>query len=227
MNVLTRQLSISIIGGTLLILVIVLSALYWWSWRVQRVNDDVGPTWRGLTVGQSTDDEVISALGSPTSVEQGLSGQKSYLYQEGRSKWNMHRIVTQNGVVEYIREDALAYADKVKLAKFIDQYGKPDQVLWSREGPERRDVIFLKKGIFVVATASSLNEAQVGRVFYYRPRSLDRLLVDFASEISPDDPFPDSDILGPKDPWFGTEPDVERGVRPTLNLEIIGPKENK
>ena len=52
---------------------------------------------------------------------------------------------------------------------------------------------------------SETNSEELGalaRAFYYQPRSLARLLVDFAAEISPTNPFPNSDIVGPRDPWF-------------------------
>lgn len=164
---------------------------------------DVGPTWRGITVGQSTVDDVVTTLGVPTSVEQGL-GQTVYLYQEGRFDWGMHHIVIRGGVVEHIEEDVLAYSHDIGLTQLIDQYGMPDHVMWSQEGPELRIVVFLEKGVFVSVTALPLDEAQVTRVFYYRPRSLVRLLVDFRGEMSPVDPFPNSDIVGPRDPWFET-----------------------
>jgi hypothetical protein len=164
---------------------------------------DIGPTWRGITVGKSMVDDVISALGVPASVEQELC-QVVFLYREDPFEWGEHHIVIHNEVVERIEEDILAYSYDVSLTQFIDQYGTPDAVMWSREGPELRVAIFLNEGIFVSATARSLNKAQATRAFYYRPRSLLRLLVDFRDEISPSVPFPDSDVVGPRDPWFET-----------------------
>jgi hypothetical protein len=168
------------------------------------MDDDVGPTWRGITVGQSTVDDVVAILGTPTSVEQGVLGQKIvYQYQEGPFEWGIHHIVTRAGVVEHIEEDVLAYSYDISLAQIIERYGMPDHVLWSQEGPELRAAIFLEDGVFVSVTASaSLDEAQVTRVFYYRPCSLFRLLVDFVGEISPVNLFPNSDVRGPRDPWF-------------------------
>ena len=77
-----------------------------------------------------------------------------------------------------------------------------DHVTWSKEGPGLRIAFFLDDGVFASATFLPLDEAQVTRVLYYQPRSLARLLVDFKGEISLVDPFPDSDVVGPKDPWF-------------------------
>jgi hypothetical protein len=171
-------------------------------WRAQMISD-VGPTWRGITVGQSAIDDVTTTLDAPTHIEHKLR-RMIYSYQEGRFEWGMHRIVIRDGVVEYIEEDALAYSYDIGLTQLIDQYGIPDHVMWSREGPELRIVIFLNHGVFVSTTAIPLDEARVTRIFYYQPRSLVRLLVDFSEEISPVNPFPRSDIVGPRDPWFET-----------------------
>jgi hypothetical protein len=172
-------------------------------WRMMTVSD-VGPTWRGITVGQSTADDVVAKLGTPTSIEQ-RSGQTVYSYQEGRFDYNMHHIIIRDGVIEYIEEDALAYSYNIRLAQLVSEYGTPDCVLWSKESPGDRIAVFLGKGIFVRATFfSSLNKAQVIRIVYYRPCSIVRLLLDFGDMISVVNPFPDSDVIGPRDPWFKT-----------------------
>ena len=116
----------------------------------------------------------------------------------------MHRIVIRNRLVEQIEEDVSAYPNGIPLKQLVDQYGKPDLVTWSTERESARVAIFPNKGIYISATAISLNEADVIRVVYYRPRSLIRLLVDFKDEISIADPYPDSDVIGRRDPWFGT-----------------------
>lgn len=184
--------------------VIVLAASCLWIWRSQ-ITSNCGPTWRGITVGQSTSDDVIATLGTPTSIEQ-KAGRTEYLYQEGRFKWGAHRVIFRNGVVEQIIEHMSAYSPKkVGVLQFIDLYGAPDYVMWSQEGQQFRTAIFLEEGIFVTATAVPLDETKVTKAYYYRPRSLIRLLVDFRGEISSVEPDPSSDIIGkPRDPWFDT-----------------------
>lgn len=184
------------------IVFVILLTLCSWIWKAQLISD-VGPTWRRITVGQSTVNDVIAILGEPSSVESGW-GQIVYVYQEGRFEWGMHRIVIRGGVVQGIEEDVLAYSYDIRLTQLIDQYGKPDYVMWSRDGPDQRIAVFVQDGVLVSATALPLNEAQVTRAFYYRPRSLVRLLVDFRAEISITNPFPNSDVVGPRDPWFDT-----------------------
>jgi len=165
---------------------------------------DVGPTWREITVGKSTADDVVAALGMPTSVERRSLGQIAYLFQDGDFDWAMHRVIIRGGIVQRVEEDVLAYPYDVSLSEIIDQYGTPDYVLWSKEGPELRIAVFLKDGVLVSATALPANESQATRIFYFRPRSIIRLLVDFRDEISIVNPFPSSDVVGPRDPWSET-----------------------
>lgn len=161
----------------------------------------IGPTWRGITVGRSTADDVVAVLGAPTSVEREAE-QTTYLYREGRL--GEHRIVLHDDVVEYIVEDALAYPHDTFLRQLVDRYSVPDHVTWSGRTPSDRIAIFLDDGVFAAARLLPVDEAIVGYMFYFRPRSLARLLVDFKDEISLVNPFPDSDVIGSRDPWFDT-----------------------
>lgn len=200
-----------VILGAGAITVIALTASCVWIWAAQ-ITDHRGPTWRGITVGHTTSDDVVATLGIPSSANQ-WAGRTEYFYQEGRFEWAVHRITVRNGVVEQITEDMSAYfPKKVGLRQFVDLYGTPDYVVWSRDGQQFRTVVFLDKGVFVTSTALPLDEAQVTQAFYYQPRSLARLLVDFGGEISYVEPDPGSDVIGqPRDPWFGT-PDPEHGI---------------
>lgn len=69
------------------IVFVILLILCSWIWKAQLISD-VGPTWRRITVGQSTVNDVIAILGEPSSVESGW-GQIVYVYQEGRFEWGL------------------------------------------------------------------------------------------------------------------------------------------
>jgi hypothetical protein len=197
--------TLAILGGVSTLIALIVSCSWIWSAQIMSYS---GPTWRGITVGHSTSDDVVATLGTATSIVQ-QAGRTEYLYQDGRFEWGVHRIIVHNGTVEQITENMSAYfPKKVGLLQFVDLYGTPDYVMWSQEGQEFRTVIFLEEGVFVTVTAVPLEETQVTRAFYYQPRSLVRLLVDFRGEISSVEPDPGSDIVGKtRDPWFGT-PDL-------------------
>jgi hypothetical protein len=169
-------------------------------WKAQMISG-VGASWRGITTGQSTASDVIAVLGVPTAIED-KSGRIVYLYQEGQYEWAIHRIVIKDDVVELVEEDVLAYSYDMDLVDLVDQYGSPDHIVWSKEGPGLRAAVYVDEGIFAHVIVRSSSRDQVARILYFEPRSLPRLLVDFRDEISLCNPFPDSDVIGPRDPWL-------------------------
>jgi hypothetical protein len=123
---------------------------------------------------------------------------------EERPKNTPHLIVIIFGVVRRIEESPMQYSEGLKLNDLIEKYGLPDLVEWSFEGPGRRTVVFSRYGVIANVTAAKKDEAMVSKVIYYKTSHPLLLLIRFANVMSPIDPYPDSDIIGPKDPWFGT-----------------------
>jgi len=172
----------------------------------QQIKPGIGPAWRNIVIGKSSSEDVISILGEPNKTERFLFD-TTYLYQESRYITWSHRIVIQQNTVRLIEENTLQYSRKVLLADLVHQYGPAYIVTWSREGAGNRIVAYPELGILADVLALPFEEAYVTKIIYFQPRTALRMYADFAGLISLTDPFPASDIRGPKDPWFGTSSD--------------------
>ena len=179
-----------------IVLVVVLLAL----WRIVTMTGNAGPTWHGITVGKSTGEQVIEEMGVPSEIEHDHNDDV-HVYK-GMLKWAAHKITVRENIVEEIKEDMSVYFPKeIKLTQFLDQYGAPDSVVWSQKDPTLRIALFPKTGVLVEATAGSLDDAQVTRAFYIRPTALAEIQKQFSDVISLANPFPNSDVVGPENPW--------------------------
>ncbi len=164
--------------------------------------ENVGPTWHNITIGKSTADQVILELGAPATVDHTSTGDVYYYKSNTALDWAAHQIVFRGDVVDRIEEDMFVYHPaEVHLTQFIDQYGSPDRVAWSMEAPTERVLVFSSQGVLVNATALSLDKAQVTRAYYFRPRSLTEIQQEFSTVFSFVNPFPNSDVVGPENPW--------------------------
>lgn len=192
------------IGLVLLIgLLIISGGFIVWSRQIQ---PGTGPTWRNITIGKSTSEDVISILGEPNKTEQFLLD-TTYFYQESRYISWAHRIVMRQNTVWLIEENTLQYSHKVLLSGLVHRYGLPNLVAWSWEGAGNRIVAYPEIGVLADVIALPFDEAYITKIIYFQPRTALRVYSDFSNSLSFTDPFPDSDILGSKDPWFGTSED--------------------
>jgi hypothetical protein len=191
--------SISVIKRVTVVLIVLVAAILV-LWRIIAMSENLGPTWHGLTIGSSTTEQVVSQLGSPSRIED--EGDDIVYFYQGKLEWAAHRIVMSRNIVKMIEEDMSVYfPEETRLTRFIDQYGIPDYVTWSREDPSLRIAIFTQAGVVVEATANPLSETQVTRAFYTLPQSLTQIQSQFANVVSFTDPFPSSDVLEPENPW--------------------------
>ncbi len=169
-----------------------------------------GPTWNGLTVGKSTDVDVVAKWGAPTSIEE--AGEIiTYTYQVGEWNWQQHQVIIDQDIVEFMIEDTSAYPpNTVMLTDLIAQYGKPNSVQWAGgiDNIDDKIVIFLDEGIFARSTnEENIKEVSVQAVYYYRPRLLHAVLRDFSQYIyrgqSPICSGGECWYYGLRDPWYG------------------------
>lgn len=166
-----------------------------------------GPTWNGLTVGESTSADVVTVWGTPTSIESAREI-VTYTYQTGKTVWKQHQIVLDQNIVEFMVEDTLDYLPRtVMLTDFIAQYGKPDSIQRAKEDGYRI-VIFLDNGILAYSTDDwAIEQVSVRKVYYYRPRLLPSVLRDFSRYIyrgpSPICSEGGCRYYGPRDAWYG------------------------
>lgn len=170
-----------------------------------------GPVWRGITIGLSTKEEALKVLGQPSSIKKGIIA-TTYIYREEGVIKGTHYVVVRYGVVQEVEEDTLVYPDYIKLQSMIDKYGLPLMVEWSLEGPGRRTVIF-KNGVLANVVASPLDDAVITKIIYHRPMPTILLQLKYMRIFSSMDPFPKSDIVGKKDPWFGTSNSCRGGCQ--------------
>jgi hypothetical protein len=162
-------------------------------------------TWRGIGIGRSSKDDVIGILGNPSHLEYGILTTK-FIYEERGLVTGFHHVILRFGVVQQIVEDRLVYpfSEDLRLTTLVQEYGPPARVEWSRDGPHLRTVFFSNVGIIAIVNAAPLEDAVVTKVVYHKPFPPPVLRVKLHEYIPIIDPFPDSDIIGPKDPWFGT-----------------------
>ncbi len=162
-----------------------------------------GPEWRGVVVGVSTEQDVVATLGNPTAIRRGLFG-TTLIYEEPRVVRREQLVVLRFGVVQEIREDTLAYRDEPTLLWLLEKYGSPDLVEWSTDNPGSRSLVFAGQGVIADVHAAPLAEATATRIIYTKPLLPVLAQIRYPWMFLPVDLFWDIDVVGPKDPWFGT-----------------------
>jgi len=184
-------------------LVLTLIGALIWSWQIL---PRAGPEWRGIKVGESTSRDVVALLGEPDHIERHLFDM-DYLYSGGAPDPWLYRIVISQDIVQVVEENTLQQSDNVLLTDLIDKFGQPSLIEWSKKYADRNVIVYPRIGILAEVVALPLPEAYMTTIIYFRPRTDLRVTVDFFDWLSDDDPFPTSDIVARKDPWFGTSGD--------------------
>lgn len=151
-----------------------------------RINDDFppSPSWRGLTIGNSAEDEVKALMGEPLRWSELPWGHIVYRYPNDEGSVNLpHLIVIDpacNCVVK-ILEDVPLYS--VMLTDIIDEYGEPETIMSYENDFKRGLFIYATQGIAVLAqTQKDLAEAIVYEIRYFPPMTIEELLRDPWSE---------------------------------------------
>jgi hypothetical protein len=176
------------------------------------------PSWRGITPGETTEQEVIQVMGQPDDIEHCrirldrwrwsrdiadcFSDPMTYKYNEllgPKLLTATHEIRFRSGRVWAIAESRWPYLnpDLISVEKFVENYGLPEKVTWSGLSPHYRAILFCQQGVMVQASRSG-----VIQVFYFTPMPLNKCLQVFRDEVATEKPFLDSDVVvGPADLW--------------------------
>lgn len=172
------------------------------AWRSQIIAQS-GPVWRQIVVGVSTKENVFEQLGKPDETVNKLTVTEYHYWDEDLAL-DPHRIIVSGNVVEQIVVNPLQFDERILLEEVTEEYGVPSAVTWSRTSPLLRVIAYPRLGVSMDVVPLPIDKAYVTRIIYFLPRTRLRYYVDFRNRISHTDPFPDSDIVGSKDPWFGT-----------------------
>ncbi len=154
------------------------------------------PTWRGITPGVSTQNEVLDVLGQP--AEQ-TSEPSMFAYWEEDFR---HEVYFRGDTVWLIR--AVTGPDQKgnwpQADDFVELYGPPQAIFWSTWSSSGRIVPFCENGIFIEGNHSGIIAS-----YYFEPMSLSKCVREFSDFIAAENPFPNSDMKMVRDPWGYTE----------------------
>jgi hypothetical protein len=155
-------------------------------------------SWRDLIPGKSTETDVISHLGKP-STQYSESVYIVYEYPSDTAGMSIpNKVVLQNGVVKII----MIHLIDTKLAENIRIYGEPEIVTWSPPTAcITRLFVFARHGRAVEArNLVPPQEADVFGEWYFEPMSLDRFQKEIAPAFVPQSSYCTNDDY-PADYW--------------------------
>jgi hypothetical protein len=196
--------------------------------RVPLDNETMGTgqTWRDLTVGLSNEQDVIKVLGEPDVVQEFQNGDLFKYYPPDTSSTRYpipdYSIALINDLVVQIALPAKfsVFNREVFLSEFINEYGNPDFITWSRTrnrpqyipytrllvedelfplNPANlppgesgyRTVIFVDEGVLLrVAVSSSFHDSRVSYIVFYQPCSLPCVEAQFYDSFWASEPPP-------------------------------------
>jgi len=176
------------------------------------------PTWRGITPGVTTEQQVVILLGQPARKEQ-VSEFTCFVYPSeiGVNAWP-HKVYLANGIVYRIKENVPISREKyISLSVFIERYGDPQKVTWAALWPQTRTFVFPEHGISVVAdhVGEPPERYRVWQIDYFVPMSLEsymRIWGKFLPKENPDprhDPYPEDFY---HTPWVTVTPNPQQAT---------------
>lgn len=149
--------------------------------------------WRKIQIGKSNNKDVIELIGNPVKVSDFRQGKTTYcIYQymeksddildpKSQSVWLSDGIVL---ALQFRATDYLLYEDETEpnLNKLIDNYGIPEIISFSVDGPYSRALVWLSRGIQVDVTFHqdstdnnqmiSMDKISVSSIVYFLPNDL-------------------------------------------------------
>ena len=176
------------------------------------------PTWRGITPGITTEQQLVALWGQPSRKEQ-LDGFIWYAYptEYGGEAWP-NAAYLADGVVYRIEEAVPISREKyTSLSVFIERYGDPQKVTWAAVHPQTRTFVFPEHGISVVAdhAGEPPERYRVWQIDYFVPMSLEsymRIWGQFLPKENPDprhDPYPEDFY---HTPWVTVTPNPQQAT---------------
>ena len=184
-------------------LCVVISGIYYLA-----ENHNQAPAWRRITPGESSQDDVLNALGQP---DQFLTTISTWIYED--SPLNpilppvQHKVIFSDDVVWLIVTEVY----DLNIEDLITQYGTPEDVLWAHADPHTRQFLYCSQGVF-----ASVQYTFVHHIYYFKPVSLSQCADEFDDYIAVNNPIANTDFKMMRDPWGYTLPaDIPNSI---LNL---------
>ena len=170
-------------------------------------SQPVTPSWRGITPGKSTQEDVIRILGQPTEK---FSAPSKFIYNDAPygvgdyAYTPQQEILFKDEKVWLIIEDRFngSQKDGKQASDIVKQYGTPEDVLWaSVPSSSLRILLFCKQGLFVRGNSYFMND-----FFYFVPVETQACIQEFPDYIAVLNPAPHSDDISARDPWGYSAP---------------------
>lgn len=163
------------------------------------------PTWRGITPGKSTREDVIEALGEPKEI---LEDPTTFFYEDESLDPILfparHEVIFKDNVVWLIISDQSPPDLEGRypvVEDLIAQYGQPEDVLWARVNAHERVLLFCHKGVFAIGRSSA-----VFWISYFDPITTTKCIEQFDAYMAVNNPAPRTDFKMIRDPWGFTMP---------------------
>ncbi len=196
----------AVIGGVIAALLITL----WYLWRigvlfpsqdciVNQPSQDLGvpQSWRGITPGQTSLNEVIQLLGEPDEIKE--TNECTVYHYVNRDGWGWYNIeilfadrdnslLAIGIVLSFPNQEAKlpfqSIPGKIKLLDFGVEYGQPDKVTWNMTCGYRV-VIWARRGVAVSVSIPygdvvTLSEVNVQQVKFFEPVTIDQYLNNYS-----------------------------------------------
>ena len=127
-------------------------------------------TWRDITPGISTKQDLLTKLGTPTKIEN--VGGRETLYFASTNQFRPHSVVVEQGKVILIKEEVIA-TERGKLADYKGRYGEPERQLWGQYSSAVSLNFWGCRGLGVWA---NINDGTIFGIWYFEASDYQRML---------------------------------------------------
>lgn len=140
-------------------------------------------SWKEVTPGYSSLDQVTEKLGPPLTSEPTNLGTALY-YQSDFPVYPNEVIIDQTNTVQFIKE-YIVYDPNHLLSQYIEQFGQPDLELFTEEtGSARQANVFLTKGLVII---SHISGGTVEQKWYFTPTTKDVFMRSWGNTLTDKD----------------------------------------
>ena len=144
-------------------------------------------SWREVTPGYSSLDQLTEKLGPPLSTEKNELGTALY-YQSDFPVFPNAVVVDQSNTVQFIKE-YIPYDPNHLLTQYIEQFGQPDlELIDEKTGPATRAHVFLQKGVVIIAHISG---GTVEQKWYFSPTTKEAFLRSWGRDLTDQESGPE------------------------------------
>lgn len=156
------------------------------------------PEWRGLTLGESTEEEVLQALGTPSEVRDAPVRNVSIWSYQSDHGWQEVGI-SSKGQLVYVWFDSECEEEEYycDLRDYLKAYGEPERVTWGVYSKYKRTFIWSSEGVALEGQIPAWvgeREAMVHYVELFEPMEMEVYLETWGQDIQPwEDPYGQED----------------------------------